>query len=173
MLYSYIKPKKKSPITKEFWLLIVFFGLTMLMLSSTYIFLLYQDIATSTNIKKLLEDSKQTELSIYTTKLEIDSIETKVYAANDINIKNSVMKDSINNLFDLVPDTVTLSEAQILHNGLILYGITPNKDIYNFMLQAPLKSIFNKTYTSFYPAKNGWLNFVSTNYLEDEEMAHE
>jgi hypothetical protein len=36
------------------------------------------------------------------------------------------------------------------------------------MLQAPLRSLFHRTYTSFYPAQNGWYNFVSTNYLEEE-----
>ena len=78
------------------------------------------------------------------------------------------LKDSIKNLFDLVPQRITLSEAKLLHNGLILYGITPNKDVYNFMLNAPLRSIFHKTYSSFYPAKGGWLRFVSTNYIDDE-----
>jgi len=42
------------------------------------------------------------------------------------------------------------------------------------MLQAPLRSIFQKTYTSFYPAHNGWLQFVSTNYTnENEELSIE
>jgi hypothetical protein len=53
---------------------------------------------------------------------------------------------------------------------LILYGETPTKDIYEFMLQAPLRSIFHHTYTSFYPTQNGWYNFVSTNYLEEENL---
>ena len=72
-------------------------------------------------------------------------------------------------MFDLVPSRITLSEAKLLENGLILYGITPNKDVYNFMLQAPLRSIFHKTYSSFYPAQNGWLRFVSTNYADKED----
>jgi hypothetical protein len=36
------------------------------------------------------------------------------------------------------------------------------------MLEAPLRSIFHRTYTSFYPIENGWYRFVSTNYLDDE-----
>jgi len=56
-----------------------------------------------------------------------------------------------------------------MENALILHGITPNKDVYNFMLQAPLRSIFHRTYSSFYPAQNGWLRFVSTNYIDNEE----
>ena len=73
-------------------------------------------------------------------------------------------------MFDLVPQRITLSEAKLLENGLVLYGITPNKDIYNFMLQAPLRSIFHRTYSSFYPAENGWSRFMSTNYIDKEEV---
>jgi hypothetical protein len=79
-----------------------------------------------------------------------------------------VLKDSIANLFDLVPERITLSKAKLLKNGLVLQGITPTKDVYNFMLQAPLRSIFQKTYSSFYPASNGWLYFVSKNYMDEE-----
>ena len=81
--------------------------------------------------------------------------------------------DGYYNLFDLVPNRITLSEAKIMENALILYGITPNKDVYNFMLQAPLRSIFHRTYSSFYPAENGWLRFVSTNYIDKEELIDE
>jgi hypothetical protein len=41
------------------------------------------------------------------------------------------------------------------------------------MLQAPLRSIFHRTYSSFYPAPNGWLKFVSTNYIDEDELALE
>ena len=60
-----------------------------------------------------------------------------------------------------------------MQDGLVLYGITPNKDVYNFMLQAPLRSIFHRTYSSFYPEKNGWLRFVSTNYIDQTDEAAE
>jgi hypothetical protein len=39
------------------------------------------------------------------------------------------------------------------------------------MLNAPLRSIFHKTYSSFYPADGGWLRFVSTNYMDEDEFA--
>ncbi len=173
MLYSYIKPHKKSPLTKEFMLLVAFFSTTIIVLGFTYIFLVFKDFYIDAKIDSLRDESKSLAIKIQDIGDQMDSIESKIYTANDINIKNSVMKDSISNLFDLVPNTITLSEAQILDNGLILYGTTPSKDIYNFMLQAPLRSIFNKTYVSFYPAQNGWLNFVSTSYLEDEERVGE
>ena len=106
-------------------------------------------------------------------KKQIAFIEKQKALSEKVYTKNLLLKDSISNLFDLVPERITLSKAELLHNGLILYGITPNRDVYNFMLQAPLRSIFHKTYSSFYPVKNGWLRFVSTNYIESEEFLDE
>lgn len=168
MRYSYIKPRKKSIFTPEIRLVITFFSMTIFMLVATYAFLIYKDsmfvkdkLAIANNKVILQENIKDMEDKILL-------IEKQSNLSQKIFTKNSVLKDSIKNLFDLVPQRITLSEAKLLHNGLILYGITPNKDVYNFMLNAPLRSIFHKTYSSFYPVKGGWLRFVSTNYMDDE-----
>jgi len=173
MRYSYIKPRKKTVITQEFQLLITFFSITIFMLLSTYAFLLYKNhtfeqdkITEQNNIVKL-------QKSLEVMKDDIAFIEKQKALAEKVYTKNTVLRDSISNLFDLVPSRITLSEAKLLKNGLILYGITPSKDVYNFMLHAPLRSIFHKTYSSFYPADNGWLRFVSTNYVDDEELSVE
>ena len=115
------------------------------------------------------EMKKETDKEIKYIQDRIAFIEKEKLLSENIFTKNTVLKDSISNMFDLVPQRITLSEAKLLENGLILYGITPNKDIYNFMLQAPLRSIFNRTYSSFFPAENGWLRFMSTNYIDKDE----
>jgi hypothetical protein len=144
-----------------------------MMLFLTYFFLLYKTYSFD-NTKTVLQNEK-TILKSSLDKIEssIAFIEKQKSLSETVFTKNVVLKDSISNLFDLVPTRITLSEAKLLENGLILYGITPNRDVYNFMLQAPLRSIFHKTYSSFYPAKSGWLHFVSTNYLNKEETLDE
>lgn len=166
MKYSYIKPKKKSAITVELKFVFVFFGVTIFMLFSVYSFLFFKDYRFSKESESIVSQREQLDSSISKMKEQIAFIEKEAMVAEDIHTKNSVLKDSISNLFDLIPQRITLSEAKLLKNGLILYGITPTKDVYNFMLQAPLRSIFTKTYSSFYPENNGWLRFVSTNYVE-------
>ena len=168
MRNSYIKPRKKSLLTPEMKLLFAFFSMSMFMLISTYSFLLYKDA-------KFLEDKKNIAIEKANLQENIEDMEAKIAyieqqnnTSSKIFTQNSVLRDSIKNLFDLVPQRITLSQAKLLENGLILYGITPNKDIYNFMLHAPLKSIFHRTYSSFYPADGGWLRFVSTNYMDEE-----
>ncbi len=83
----------------------------------------------------------------------------------DIYARNTLLRDSIKNLFDLVPDKITLNRVIIGKDSLIIYGRTPTKDIFNFLLSAPLKSIFSTSNTVFYLTKNGWYNFVSTNKI--------
>lgn len=168
MRHSYINPRKKTILTQEFQLTFLFFGITLFMLLSTYIFLLFKDYRFHEEIRSVTQNRVELNNQIGEMKKEIAYIEKQSALSEKIKTKNSVLKDSITNLFDLIPDRITLSQAKLLHNGLILYGITPNKDIYNFMLQAPLRSIFNNTYSSFYPQKNGWLKFVSTNYMKTD-----
>lgn len=168
MKYSYIKPRKKSALTKDVQLLFTFFSVTITMLVLTYAFLLFKDYRFEVNKSEIIQEELNIRASIARMNSQIATIEKQNMLSETVFTKNSVLKDSIKNLFDLVPNRITLSEAKIMDNGLILYGITPNKDIYNFMLQAPLRSIFHRTYSSFYPAENGWYRFVSTNYIDEE-----
>ncbi len=172
MMYSYITPRKKSVFTQEVQVVLSFFIITLLMLFFTYTFLLYKNyiFLEDKNYKTLAKVNL--EKSLAKMKIEILYIQKQELLSEKIATKNIILKDSVTNLFDLVPTHITLSQAKLLKDGLILYGLTPNKDIYNFMLQAPLRSIFHRTYSSFYPAQNGWLNFVSTNYIDDMEADH-
>jgi hypothetical protein len=169
MRYSYISPRKKTVFTKEIQILLIFFSVTLFMLFSTYAFLIFKDQRFMQEMSDIKMQKDENRANIIKMNNEIATIEKQLLLSEKIFTKNSVLRDSINNLFDLVPSRITLSEAKIMENALILHGITPNKDVYNFMLQAPLRSIFHRTYSSFYPAENGWLRFVSTNYIDNEE----
>ncbi len=170
MKYSFISPRKKSILSSDMLLVFIFFGITLFMLFATYTFLLVKDYSFIQDREYAFE--QLTVLNTDQTKMQerIKFIKEEQLLSEKIYTQNTVLKDSIANLFDLVPQRITLSEAKLLKNGLILYGITPNKDIYSFMLQAPLRSIFTTTYSSFFPADNGWLRFVSTNYLEENTL---
>ena len=169
MKYSYIKPRKKTPFTTDVQLILTFFSITLIMLIATYAFLLFKDYSFSKERKELIKNKIALEKNIEEMDNKIAYIKKQKVVAQKVQTQNMVLKDSIANLFDLVPERITLSRAELLENGLILYGVTPNRDVYNFMLQAPLRSIFQKSYTSFYPAQNGWLQFVSKNYINEDE----
>lgn len=173
MKHSYIKPRKKSVISPELHLISSFFTITLLMLFLTYSFLLFKDYRFAQNIQDINQKRLDLETSVQKMNSQIGFIEKELQLSERVSTKNTVLKDSIANLFDLVPQRITLSQATLLKNGLILHGVTPNKDVYNFMLQAPLRSIFHRTYSSFYESEDGWLKFVSTNYIDEEELSLE
>lgn len=173
MKHSLISPRSKRLITGEIRLVLFFFTFSIAMVAGTYLFLWYKTYDYVQSKSMIAEKIVSLEASNIEIEEEIKLIESEAKKAEQISTENTVLKESIRNLFDLIPDGITLSKAELERQSLILYGTTPNKDIYEYMLHAPLKSIFNRTYTSFYPVENGWYRFVSSNYLDDEEMTVE
>ena len=170
MRRSFIRPRPKQLVGPELRLVLFFFGVTLAMLVSTYLFLAYKQYDFVNEMAEMDGVSADLNRSIGAMNAQISFIEKEAARAEQVATANTVMKESIKNLFDLVPDRIVLSEADLKERSLVLYGITPNKEVYEFMLQAPLRSIFHRTYSSFYPMENGWYRFVSTNFLEDEEV---
>lgn len=168
MKHSFISPRPKKLISGELRLVLFFFIVTIGMLVGTYLFLYYKVYDFANERQAIEQKEKELNRSIVRMEEEIKTIDQEVKIAEQIMTDNTVLKESIRNLFDLVPDDITLDRAELDASSLILYGITPNKDTYEYMLHAPLRSIFHRTYTSFYPVENGWYRFVSTNYLDDE-----
>jgi hypothetical protein len=170
MHYSFIKPRPKSIITPDLRLVLIFFSITLAMLITTYLFLSYKSYDFGQKQLEYAGRIYDLNRTLASYENEIAAITQQQRQAEQIYTTNTVLKESIRNLFDLVPDRITLTRATLEKHALILYGITPNKDVYEFMLQAPLRSIFHRTYSSFYPLENGWYRFVSTNYLDEEEL---
>ncbi len=171
MIYSFSTPRPKRIISGEIRLALFFFMISIGMVMLAYGFLTYKTQQFDEQSKSFDANIKQLELSKHGIEKRIMIIESAAKKSEEISTNNMVMKESIHNLFDLVPDSITLNKADLDAKSLVLYGVTPTKDVYAFMLEAPLKSIFHRTYTSFYPIENGWYNFVSSNYLEDESIA--
>ena len=170
MRNSFIRPRDKRIVSPEFKLLIFFFSITIVMLVSAYSFLKIKTIMYESNIYELQAKSETLKNNIVDMHEEIAFIEIQKQHAEGIYTANTVLKESIHNLFDLVPQKITLSQADLKEDELVLYGVTPSKEVYEFLLLAPLRSIFHRSYTSYYAMDNGWYSFVSKNYL-DRELA--
>ncbi|HIP12074.1 MAG TPA: hypothetical protein EYG73_05055 [Arcobacter sp.] len=163
MRYSFTRPKPKQFMDSDTKIILVFLTVTILLTVGFVIFIMLKKgnfesdtLAMQKNIAKYRKENR-----IY--KKEIKRIERLAQKFEAIQTKNTLLKESIQNLFDLVPDQITLTKAILNKNGLVLYGVTPSKDVYNYLLQAPLRSVFHRNDTTFYPLKNGWYRFVSIN----------
>ena len=170
MKHSFIKPRVKTLISSEFKLLFFFFSITTAMLFMSYTFLKIKTVIYDNEIVALYDKGEELKSGIIEMNDKIVYVEIEKQHSEGIYTSNTVLKESIKNLFDLVPQKITLSKADLKENELVLYGITPSKDVYEFLLLAPLRSIFHRSYTSYYAMPNGWYSFVSKNYL-DRELA--
>jgi len=169
MRYSFIKPRKKhlfSMFTKV-WLIFIFS--VFLVLNLFNLFILYKDSDYKNSTKKSIDERLSLEKEIEKIDKKIGFILRQKAVAEEIYANNIILKDSIKNLFDLVPDQITLSKVIMEKNSLVIYGSTPTKDTFNFLLAAPLKSIFHTSHTIFYLTNRGWYNFVSTNKIIDTQ----
>jgi len=167
--YSFIKPRNKEIIDNISKMWLAFIGLVVIILFGF-------DLLIKLKVHSL---QKQTKNYIVKTK-EADNIAKKLQkkilfltkeksVADEIYASNNILKDSIKNLFDLVPDQITLHKVIMKKDALVLYGISPSKDTFNFLLGSPLKSIFQSSNTIFYLNSDGWYRFVSSNKIINEE----
>jgi len=163
MRYSFLRPHPKPYIDADSRLLAIFLMITAGLIIAFSTFLWVRATRMQEAIDRMRTQEKAMQREMKSKKAQIIRIERLIEKYNAVETDNTLLKESIRNLFDLVPDQITLTRAILDRNGLVLYGVTPSKDVYNYLLAAPLKSVFKKSVTTFYPLKNGWYRFVSIN----------
>ncbi len=171
--YSFIKPQKKPifSLFSKIWMLFISTVVLLFAAVNLFVELKSGSLRNETQIFKQKQDQikeqiKQTDELTALLKQRRDS-------ANEILASNAVLKQSVRNLLDLVPSSITLNEIAMDKNSLVVKGTTPSRDVYNMLLATPLKSIFNTSNTSFYQLDSGWLNFISTNKTDSLEGKNE
>ena len=171
--YSFIKPQKKPifSLFSKIWMLFISTVVLLFAAVNLFVELKNGSLRNETQIFKQKQDQikeqiKQTDELTALLKQRRDS-------ANEILASNAVLKQSVRNLLDLVPSSITLNEIAMDKNSLVVKGTTPSRDVYNMLLATPLKSIFNTSNTSFYQLDSGWLNFISTNKTDSLEGKNE
>jgi len=165
-MYSFTTPRKK-PLFKEdtkLWLIFIF--ISTLLYVSFALFLLVKAYFFNKETQKMNKEISILTQKITNLDLEKNNILIQKSLYEDIVTKNEIIKQSVKNLLDLVPDPITLTKFKLNKNTLIIYGITPTKDVYNLLMLPPLESIFEETKTYFYQMSNGWYKFKSINKLK-------
>lgn len=167
-VYSFTKPGKK-PLFKEdtkLWLIFIVISFFLYLLFA--LLLVIKAYFFKQDTGKLLKEIDHLKKETIELNLQKEFIYTQKAIQENLNVKNALTKQQIKNLLDLIPDPITLDKFYMDHNKLIIYGITPTKDIYNLLMLPPLQSIFVKTITNFYELPNGWYKFKSENFIKEE-----
>jgi hypothetical protein len=168
-MYSFIEVKKKPLFAEDTKLWLLFISAVSALMVGFSLFIATQAYFYMNDTKKLKKELIKNKQQVEEFNKKIAFIEKEQNLYTNININNALLKDGVKNLLDLIPDPITLTNIKIEKNSLILYGITPTKDVYNILLLPPLKSIFTETKTNFYQMKNGWYRFESINHLKEEK----
>jgi len=163
MKYSFIHPKPKLAVDSDTKIILAFVMVTVILTVGFTLFIVLKKSNFEDDVELMKKNITKFQKENRSYKREIERIKRLERKFESIQTRNTLLKESIQNLFDLVPDQITLTKAILNKDGLTLYGVTPSKDVYNYLLQAPLKSVFHRNDTTFYPLKNGWYRFVSIN----------
>ncbi len=167
-MLSFTTPRKKSLIDKVTWLWLSFVVIMLISLASFGFFLKYQ----TSFYEDMLSGTKLTNSnynnSVSSLDKELKIVYMKKALNNEVRSSNALLKESIKNLFDLVPDQITLNEVAMKKDALFIKGFTPTKDSYKLLLEPPLKSIFNESKVTFsFNSKIGKYQFESMNTINE------
>ncbi|BCX79703.1 hypothetical protein [Campylobacter sp. 19-13652] len=155
----------------KIWLSLI--GLVFVVLLGLNLFISYKNSSNSSERARLAKEQELATQKTAEISELLESMQAQGAIAKDIQTSNMLLKQSLHNLFDLVPDSITLEEVTMDKNSLIIKGITPTQDAFNQLLATPLASIFTTSNTSFYQIKNGWYGFISTNKMDNSEGYNE
>ncbi len=169
MRYSFIKPRSKEIFDNISKMWLAFIGLVVILLFGFDLLIKFKINSLQKQTKNYIVKAKQADNISKKLQKKILFLTKEKSVADEIYASNNILKDSIKNLFDLVPDQITLHKVIMKKDALILYGISPSKDTFNFLLGSPLKSIFQSSNTIFYLNSDGWYRFVSSNKIINEE----
>lgn len=125
------------------------------------LFFKYQNSNLESKLESLQNEKVFLEKNIKSLKKEISTLKLIVPVAQNIKSSNSLIKNKIKGLFELIPDPITLKRAEFDKNALILEGFTPQKRDY-YKLESVLKSFYQTRDVKFQKVKNGYL-FLSIN----------
>jgi hypothetical protein len=170
MKYSLVQPRIKKVIRldSQLWVGFTLLLVAIFFLMTTIFAIMKTTVDYSTDSYN--EERAVIEKQIVKIEESIKLVKSQKELGNKVYDRNKIVADSVSGLFDLIPDSIYLNEVVIDENSLILKGYTPSKEIYNYLLLPPLKSIFTITKTSFFPMDNGWFRFKSENESEKESI---
>lgn len=166
--YSFIKarPKPLLQVNTRIWLGFISAAISVLVLFFVFLNMRISDMEEKRAFFTAEHDLVVEEIEKIDRRMEY--MEKQKAFFEEVASSNMLLKDSIKNLFELIPDQITLTKVEMEKDQLVLKGIAPSKEVYSFLLAVPLKSIFAISDAEFYMMPNSWYNFVSVNKLEEE-----
>ncbi|RDU60077.1 hypothetical protein [Helicobacter sp. MIT 14-3879] len=168
MTYSFTKPTSKHvfKLATKIWIFyfIVAFGI----LISFKVLLLLQ-------IEELKEEQEamkieQEHIKQTTEKLskEGERLHYELGVVTQVKNRDEKLRQQIENILNMIPDQVAISEIKFENNRLFIRGITSSKEVFETSLQSQLRAIYSSSEANFYQLSSGWFNFESISQTDKD-----
>ncbi|GHS90062.1 hypothetical protein FACS189487_11360 [Campylobacterota bacterium] len=165
--FTLAKEKFLFGIDTKMWLLFIGAIVSIFVFTNAGVFF-------ATSILRSKADTLRSEQAQY-SKLITDSTASAYDVTRDVDLvskvaaKNKVIKDSLINIMDLVPEQIYITTLEASADSLHIKGYAPSQEIYNYLLKPQLESIFSTSSTYFVPNENGWVAFDSLSVMDNKE----
>lgn len=168
-MHSYKTPRKKPLFSRDSLLWIFFVSVIFVSLVGFGSFLHYKSSVYKGKLIEIESSNNLLSESVISYEKEMKILNMQSVLSQEITASNRLLKNSIKNLFDLVPDQITLTKVVMEKDLLNLEGTTHTKDTYRLLLEPPLKSIFNSSKVNFtFNRLIGKYEFKSINSVRED-----
>lgn len=167
-MHSFLKPRKKKLLDDMSMLWLIFIVLISVGLVSFGVYINYKSSFYIKMLQVYEDQNRLIKQSIQSDKKELKILNMQQELYQEVKTNNLILKKSVKNLFDLVPDQITLTDVIMKKEELILKGYSVSKESYRLLLEPPLKSIFDQSNAVFYTNDRGFYSFVSKNSINKE-----
>ena len=165
-MHSYKAPRKKPLFSKDTLLWGIFVSVIFAALVAFGSYLFFKSSGFKSELEKLEDSNKILSKSVISYEKEMKILKMQKLLSQEVKSSNLLLKNSIKNLFDLVPDQIVLTKVVMRKDLLDLEGTSPTKDTYRLLLEPPLKSIFNNSKVSYvFNSRLGQYEFKSINSM--------
>jgi hypothetical protein len=165
-MLSFIKPRKKKLLDDMSSLWLIFIALMSVGLVGFGIYVNYKSSFYIKMLERSHTDNEQLSKRVHSLKSDIQIFSMQKELFSEVTSTNIIIKESVKNLFDLVPDQITLTEVFMEKDSLLLKGYAISKETYTLLLEPPLKSIFDDSRVQFSTNERGFFQFVSKNSMQ-------
>lgn len=169
MTYSFIQPQKRKifNLFAKIWFVLFIFAISFIL--GVYFIYNVKIKLTQNSIDEEKEEAILIEKQTVQTDKLYEILLEQSLISKDFTKENQNIKDGLKNLFGIVVKTngITLDSVEQNENSLKLTGVSPTKEMFALLLETPLKSIFDESYTSYYKLDNGWYRFVNVNIKQN------
>ena len=164
-MHSFISPRKKPLYSKMTLMWFVFVGCITLALLSFGGILNYKASQMQGKIEALKLSTPLLRKSVSEDEKELRVLKMQNRLVEEVQGSNSLLKNKIKDLFDLVPEQIVLDKVVMQWDLLVLEGTTFTKDSYRLLLEPALKSIFDSSKVTYhFNERIGKYEFKSVNH---------